>query len=118
VGNVTADIDPIWETLPGNDNCVINAVAQPSETPIRAPVNAPAGVQSVVMQWSGGNFTGSKNMVLSGGVYISILGKFYTDNPGVPQGGTVTLTVTVTVTDTLNRQATGQVSVALKDCPG
>lgn len=118
VGSVKASPGSIAEGYAA-DTSTCAATGEPIRSTVTATVNAPGGVQSVVMSWSVGSVSGSTAMSLSGGSYRATLGKFSADAPSpVPsgEGNTLPITVTVKVTDNQGRTATRGTTVTLKDC--
>ena len=118
VGSVQASPGTITEGYAADTN-TCQASGEPIRSTVTAAVNAPGGVQSVVMSWSVGSVNGSTAMTLSGGSYRATLGKFSADDPSpVPsgEGNTLPITVTVTVTDNQGRTASAGTTVTLTDC--
>lgn len=116
VGTVAALEDPIWESYDGEDVCLFDPNL-PATTVISAVVSAPAGVQSVTLNWSVDDEFGSIPMSLSGGQYRATLGPFDAEDPDVvPTDQSLSITITVEVLDTLQRPATAQATVTLNDC--
>lgn len=116
VGSISATEDPIWESYDGEETCNFSP-GLPALTVIAAPVDAPAGVQSVVLLWSVGGESGSIAMALSSGQYRGTLGPFDAEDPNVvPLDGSLQVTITVRVTDAQDRVASRQITITLNDC--
>jgi len=117
VGAVQASPGTIWEGYAADATTCQGNPGEPIRSTVTATVNAPGGVQSVVMSWSVGSVSGSTPMTLSGGSYRATLGSFSADDPSpVPPAQTSPITVTVTVTDNQGRVAASGTTVTLKDC--